>query len=186
MAPAERRRLRILRVAIAVIIGVVVGGFWLWGRPRSHVHAPTAQTSPADVVLAYTKAERDRDFAGAVSLTVDEPLQENWWSWNTPWADHVHIDGVAIPGGEQPHDVAGHPAAWRQMAVVRTTATLHNFSGVPDTQPDMTWNYWLVRDSDHEPWKIIDQGVPWPWGDDLTGPPAAASGGNPPVMAVTI
>ncbi|TWP37221.1 hypothetical protein [Leekyejoonella antrihumi] len=143
---------RVLLLAVLVVIVVPVGGLWLWGRPRAHVPLPTARASPVDVVKMYVRAMNDRDFSVCTRMQVSDgqDIGAGWASLPAPNITNLRIGDV--------HAMTPGLRSWNESVVVDTTATLNNFEGFHNSQPDQPWSFELVRHDSSKPWRIIDQG----------------------------
>lgn len=140
-------RLRSLLGAVLLVVALVAGG-WLWLGPRANLSLPGPAASPVAVVRTYVTALDERDFAVSNAL---QPYgsDSHWWSFEPPTVRNLSITGVHI----YRH---GQSARWRQTAYVSTTAVFADWSGMRDGRAG--WGYYLARNSDTRPWRIVDWG----------------------------
>lgn len=150
-------------LGIVLIAAVSIGGLWAWGKPRTHIPMPTAQTSPVDVVRTYVRALNDRDFSASSQLGVDgrAAVGAGWYTVHAPNMKNVRIDHVhpVMPGSQAAeHFFDSQLRGWEQTIEVDTTVTLNNFDGFHASETDQPWSYRLVRHDNSKPWLIFEQG----------------------------
>lgn len=150
-------------LTVVLIFAVSMGGLWLWGKPRSSVVMPTAQTSPVEVVTTYVRALNDRDFAAVNQMGADSrgDIGANWFTVHAPHMTNMTIDHLHAvrPGTQAATDLFNSELkGWEQTVEVDTTVTVNNFEGFHGSKTDQSWSYELVRHDSSKPWHIFDQG----------------------------
>lgn len=145
-------------LTVVLVVGIPVGGLWLWGKPRAHVALPTA-AAPADVVRSYARAMNARDYDACKRMGVDGAGEQfaHWWTPHGPQIRDLKIIGVGrVMSGLQASDPWSDPSlrGWEQAVDVQTSETLVNFDGTPDPEPGHAFTFTLVRHDSSQPWRI--------------------------------
>lgn len=148
-------------LAIVVLLGVL--GLWLWGKPRATVALPSASTTPDQVVRTFAKALNDRDFPTAKNMVIGNHvgIDADWWDLHGPRIDQLQIlrTGPVTSGAKCGTTVT---VRWKSCVEVDTQATIRHLKGMSEGGKPQheAWSYFLVRNSNADPWRILD------WGKD--------------------
>lgn len=136
---------------VALVVGIGIGRL----QPWQQVAVPTPSASPQQVVRTYLEAQEAKDRG-----TLEEILLNDR---DVPsWTDLLLRSGAGYRDViiEEPRrDRSGEARTWRQGVYVPVEWTVTD--GPKDGFSDgrQPWGYLLVRNSDDEPWRIVDQGV---------------------------
>ena len=149
--------LRAATVLLTVVLGAVLlgAGVWRYTEPVRHVPVPAADATPQQVVTAYLAASTAHDVATMNALSVGgSSLRAS--RFETTWMVSRVKTYAPSPDG-------GPGTAWTNWRqVVKVDVIMHTLKGHDLNFPDNTdtyWGYALGRQSDRDPWRIIDQGV---------------------------
>lgn len=141
--------LTLLVVAVAAIVA------WVTTEPTRLVPVPSSSASPEQVVRAYLTASTAHDVATMNALSAGDRF-ERASRFKPTWM----VSGVKT---YPPRADGGPGTAWTTWhQVVRVDIDMRMLKGHDMNFPDDTdtyWGYILARQTDHDPWRIVDQGV---------------------------
>lgn len=155
--PIGRSRKLILWIAgltTAALCGLLLWGAGILNVPTQHVAMPPANASPEEVVRVYLAAQNAGDVGTMNAMVVDDHMRHSRSAGRWVVTD---IDiSPAMAEGLQGTRAEG----WTQAVHV-------DVSFFTRRAPDITiqqgvrqpWGYLLVRNTDSERWRIIDQGI---------------------------
>lgn len=151
--PGGRRRW--VAVALGAALVVAVGTAGVLTAPTAHVRVPAATASPEQVVRTYLAASSAHDVATMNALSAGDRFQRASRFRPTWMVSKVRTFAPTADGGP-----GSAWTGWHQ--VVNVSVDMFVLKGhdlnFPDHTP-ATWGYILARQSDRDPWRIIDQGV---------------------------
>ena len=153
--PRWLRRVRFsVAAAIPLAITVALVG-WFGTNPTRHVSLPPASASPEQVVKAYLDAASAHDVTTMNALILGDHMFPAS-RFEPTWL----VSRVKTNAPTRDDALVSTWASWRQ--VVYVDFTMHVIKGHDLNFPDNTdtyWGYVLARQSERDPWRIIEQGV---------------------------
>lgn len=153
MPTTPRRTFALVAGALVLLVAAAVGYLLLLPRQTGDVAVPPPDATPEQVVTAYVGAlnAHDCDTAEAVMA---EGAKDSGRSWCDDVARLTHVDvHDHFTESESDHAVVVNVPVTFDL----TWRPFHDDGSMDEGAT--TWGYRLVRDSEHSPWRIFDQGT---------------------------
>lgn len=137
------------------------------GSPSAQLPAPSCRVSQAStdspsaqqVVSAYLDALDAHDIARAKTYLTPAHAAEVAAETDSWFTNTRSITNIVI-GCDAPRDAFGGPATgYSEIVQVGVQFTLEQYHAESMTNGMNDWSYILVRNSDHDPWLIADEGM---------------------------
>jgi hypothetical protein len=123
--------------------------------PQTAASLPSAQ----QVVSAYIDALNSHDIARAKTYLTAQHAAEVAAEVDS-WFFNVRSITNVVVGSDAPRDAFGGPATgYSEIVQVGVQFTLEQYHAESMSNGLNDWSYILVRNSDHDPWLIADEGM---------------------------
>lgn len=146
----SRRRV-IVGGTVVLVLGALVAGFLAWFGapfPTRDVALPPDDATPEEVVAVYLDALDAHDCDTANALWA-QPDGARAWCPALKGIEDVDIDAA---------ESERQGKRTRMHVFVEWDLTWRPFASVSGDAEDF-WGFYLARESDADPWRIVDQGV---------------------------
>lgn len=148
-------------VGVTLMVGCASQSAVVAGSAPSSVASQTSANPPSaqQVVSAYIAALNAHDIARAKTYLTPQHAAQVAAEIDSWFVNIQAITNVVI-GSDAPREAFGGPATgYSQIVQVSVQFTLAQYHVESMPNGANAWSYILVRNSDHDPWLIADEGM---------------------------